>query len=390
VPTILINALASTAGGGITYLHNVLPRLSDVDRAWSFVALVPEGLGVISRMEPAGSVECLSIAARGTASRLWWEQTQLRRVIRERRVDVLVALGNIALFRSPIPQVLFNRNDLYFSAEFERDLRSRGLYGELLSNRLKRWLSLRSISAADVNLTPTAAFAERLSAFNGNGKRQFTVIPFGFDRVGFRRHEAGLDQGQLKQLELSKQRRRLLYVSHYNYFRNFETLIRALPHLPEDIQLVLTTEIRAGAVYGGYDATAASRLIDELGVRSRIAMLGSVKYERLHHLYDVCDAFVCPSYSESFGHPLVEAMASGLPVIAANHPVHREVCGEAAAYFETFDETSLARQCIRVLDDRSLAAEMKEKGYAQSGRYSWDSHVDQLVRVIAGCLTPVH
>jgi glycosyltransferase involved in cell wall biosynthesis len=386
VPTILLNALASTAGGGITYLINVLPRLSRLDRGWRFVALVPEDSPAISRIAPGGSLECLPIAAGGTASRLWWEQTRLRTLIRERNVDVLVALGNLALFGSSVPQVLFNRNDLYFSRDFERDLRSRGLYAELLSNRLKRWLSLRSISAADVNLTPTEAFARRLSDFNGNGKRQFTVIPFGFDQEGFRSAGDPLTQKQLDQLQLSKRCRRLLYVSHYNYFRNFETLIRALPHLPTDVMLVLTTDIREGAVYGGYDATVASRLIDDLGVRSRIAMLGSVKYERLYQVYDVCDAFVCPSYSESFGHPLLEAMSSGLPVIAANLPVHREVCGDAATYFDTFDEVSLARECTRVFDDPSLAAEMRMKGQVRSGSYSWDRHVDQLVEVIASCL----
>lgn len=387
MPTILLNALASTAGGGITYLHNVLPRLSRMERGWRFVALVPEGSPIISRIPREGSVECQPVAARGALSRLWWEQTQLRRVIRERSVDVLVSLGNLALFRSPIPQVLFNRNDLYFSGDFDRDLRARGLYAELLSNRLKRWLSLRSMSAADVNLTPTQAFARRLADFRGNSRPQFTVIPFGFDREGFRNGDQPLSAEQLNKLQLSKDYRRLLYVSHYNYFRNFETLIRSLPHLPKDVMLVLTTDIHEGAVYGGYDATAASRLIDELGVRSRIAMLGSVRYERLHQLYDLCDLFVCPSYSESFGHPLVEAMASGLPVIAANLPVHREVCGDAAAYFDAFDEASLAREIARVLDDQRLAAEMREKGEVQAGNYSWDRHVDHLAEVIEACLS---
>jgi glycosyltransferase involved in cell wall biosynthesis len=378
--------VASTAGGGTTYLQNVLPRLARVDRGLRFVALVPESSRNAAGLVPGGDLEVLPIPARGTAARLWWEQTGLRALIRERDIDLLVALGNFALLRSPIPQILFNRNDLYFSADFERDLRARGLYGEIVSNRLKRWLSLRSIGAADVNLAPTRAFAERLSTFNGNGKRPFRVIPFGFDAERFRRDPAPLTADQLEQLDLSSGRRRLLYVSHYNYFRNFETLIRALPHCAEDVQLVLTTNIRAGAVYGGYDATAASRLIDELGVRGRIAMLGPVRYDSLHHLYQLCDAFVCPSYSESFGHPLVEAMASGLPVIAADKPVHREVCGDAAVYFDTFDEHALARQCQRVLSDSVLAAQMKKKGQERSNGYSWDRHVDQLVAVVEECL----
>jgi hypothetical protein len=57
----------------------------------------------------------------------------------------------------------------------------------------------------------------------------------------------------------------MLLVSHYNYFRNFETVIKALPRIKTEagkrglgVQLVLTTDLQKGAVYGGYDATSAS------------------------------------------------------------------------------------------------------------------------------------
>ena len=52
--------------------------------------------------------------------------------------------------------------------------------------------------------------------------------------------------------------------------------------------------------------------------------------------------FVFPSLVESFGHPLVEAMAAGLPIAASDIPVHREVCGDAAIYFDPFDPNELA------------------------------------------------
>ncbi len=54
----------------------------------------------------------------GVSSRLWQEQALLRALIASEKIDVLVSLGNFALFRSPVPQLLFNRNDLYFSRDF--------------------------------------------------------------------------------------------------------------------------------------------------------------------------------------------------------------------------------------------------------------------------------
>jgi glycosyltransferase involved in cell wall biosynthesis len=186
---------------------------------------------------------------------------------------------------------------------------------------------------------------------------------------------------------------RLLFVSHYNYYRNFETLIRALPiikHKISDLQgkkvsLALTTDIRRGAVYGGYDATAASDLIDELGVRDDIAMLGSVDYAKLHHVYRACDLFISPSYAESFGHAPLEAMASGAPVVVSNLDVHREICGDAALYFDTFNEKDLAEKCVAVLSNHDLRAELIERGLERSKRFSWDAHVDRLIELIERC-----
>ncbi|MEP7337866.1 MAG: glycosyltransferase family 1 protein [Acidobacteriota bacterium] len=388
---VLLNGLASTAGGGITYLQNVLPCLNRSGGEHEYLVLVPP--------EHQGRYQCFSAERTqiqtahiygGTLARMWWEQTGLRGFIKSQRIDVLVSLGNFALAASPVPQILFNRNDLYFSPEFARDLQSRKLRGALIAHRMKSWLARQSIKQATINVAPTAAFSNRIQANGGLSRINVEALPFGFDFEGFTNDRQALPEAVLAKLNLNKNCRRLLYVSHYNYFRNFETLIRALPLVKsrlkqqtgQDVQLVLTTNIERGAVYGGYDATAAAELIDRLGVREDIAMLGAVEYGGLHQLYGLCDVFVCPSYSESFGHPLVEAMATGTPVVSADLPVHREVCGEAAIYFDVFDETALAAQCVRVLADQTLSEKLRTDGLARSRQFSWDEHVRQLDALI--------
>ena len=64
--------------------------------------------------------------------------------------------------------------------------------------------------------------------------------------------------------------------------------------------------------------------------------LGAVPYSQLHQVYRECSMYVAPAYAELFAHPLVEAMASGLPVVAADSAVHREICQDAALYFPRF------------------------------------------------------
>jgi glycosyltransferase involved in cell wall biosynthesis len=389
--TVLLNALASTAGGGITYLRNVLPRLSGYDDNNRFFVLVPA-----EHLDDYTCFACERVSVETVQTggnlfgRWFWEQTGLRGYIKSRKVDLLVSLGNFALFASPIPQILFNRNDLYFSRYFENDLKARGLYSELTRHRLKSWLARASVKQADINIAPTRAFADRICAENGLRDSRFGVLRFGFDYDLFMANDEPLSTEQSQKLDLGDNCYRLLYVSHYNYFRNFETLIRALPIIrkeirekeAKDIQLVLTTDIRRGAIYGGYDATFAADLIEKLEVNGNIAMLGSVPYDRLHRLYRLCDLFVCPSYAESFSHPLVEAMSMGLPVVAANLDVHREVCGEAAVYFDVLDEGELARRCIEALTNQRLKERLRTSGAERIQQFSWDQHVRGLIALV--------
>jgi len=107
--------------------------------------------------------------------------------------------------------------------------------------------------------------------------------------------------------------------------------------------------------------------------------LGAVSYAALHHLYRSCDVYATPAYAETFAHPLVEAMASGLPVIASDLPVHREICGEAALYFPRFAPEMLAERIIQVSQSAEQRATMREMGLSRSRDFSWDRHVDELL-----------
>ena len=164
---VLFNARASTAGGGLTYLRNVLPRLSVVPGGNSFVVAVQGSYLKEFAAFESHQLKLTPVEDRGFSSRMWHEQASLRTLIASEKIDVLVSFGNFALFRSPVPQLLFNRNDLYFSRDFLRDLSNRGLYLQIATTFLKRTMARASMRAAQVNVSPTFAFAEKLASYNG-------------------------------------------------------------------------------------------------------------------------------------------------------------------------------------------------------------------------------
>lgn len=79
-------------------------------------------------------------------------------------------------------------------------------------------------------------------------------------------------------------------------------------------------------------------------------------------------------------------MASGVPVIAADRPLNREMCGEAASFYPPEDADALASEIIRIRDDPTRRARMVAEGRVLAQRFSWDTHVDQVMAVVADAI----
>src|SRR5262249_8579140 len=159
-------------------------------------------------------------------ARFWYEQTRLLGMIRRSGSDVLIAAGNFAVWRSPVPQILLSGNSLYTSTDFYRDLRVRKDYRLWLDTHVKAVLAKQSVVCADRTVAPSQAFADELQRWTG---KQVLSIHHGFDHARFCGNTAALPPNVRQSLESAKDALRLLFVSHYNYYRNFETLLRALP-----------------------------------------------------------------------------------------------------------------------------------------------------------------
>ncbi len=126
--------------------------------------------------------------------------------------------------------------------------------------------------------------------------------------------------------------------------------------------------------------------MQHLGLKREIIELGAVPYALLHRVYRACDFYVTPAYAETFAHPLVEAMASGLPVIASDLSVHREICGAAAVYFPRFSPEDLAELVIQTSQSPEKTAAMRDAGMTRSQAFSWDKHVEQLLTLAKGLI----
>ena len=124
---LFVNGLAASAGGGLTYLRNVLPQLSARPGVRVTAAVNPELRSEFGGL-PNLSLPEINFSG-GAMPRFWQEQTRLPALIRRSGAGVLVSAGNFALRKSPVPQILLSRNSLYTSTDFLRDLRRRHTLG---------------------------------------------------------------------------------------------------------------------------------------------------------------------------------------------------------------------------------------------------------------------
>jgi glycosyltransferase involved in cell wall biosynthesis len=383
---LFINGLAASAGGGLTYVRNVLPRLANRNHDDPRVTVLLSRSLADEFKELPGITLVSSDSPASAAARFWYEQYEVPRMIRRAGADVLLSPGNFAVFCSPIPQILLSGNALYRSLDFVRDLRQRGEYGMWLDNAAKAKLARWSIVAAETTIAPTVAFANDLRNWTG---KDVIALHHGFDPESFLGSETRLPQPIQEKLAATEGSVRLLLVSHYNYYRNFETLFRAVTFLkkklhPRPLRLILTCTLNSNDNPGSYKAESAAALVRSLSISDEIIELGAIPYNSVHDVYQACDFYVTAAYAETFAHPLVEAMASGLPVIASDIPVHREICGKAALYFSRFSPEELANTLLQAAQSPERSAAMRIAGLSRSRDFSWDKHVRELLSLARG------
>jgi glycosyltransferase involved in cell wall biosynthesis len=376
---VAVNAPSAVTGGAITYLVNLLRNVgahSDDE----YVLFAPRGIAH-ELPEAPPNVRVVWKEPMGALGRFAWDQWGLRRAVRAEKADALFNTANFALLASPVPQLVFVRTPVYFSEEFDRRIMARLPLGFRVEHAIRKRLVKWSARAAEIVLAPSEAFAETL-------RRAWPELA---PRV--RRHYHGLDAEAFAAGVGAPPERPpgegpvLVYVSHYGWQKDFTTALRALHELRKEAPgavLETTCEIRAGngrRDHGNADEDAA--LIEELSLRPALRELGRTAYTGLGPLYARADVAIFPSWCESFGHPLVEAMAMGVPIVAADTDVNRDVAGDAALYHPVRDPAAMAAAVLRVWREPELRARLIARGKERAKDFSWQRHFDEIRTLLA-------
>ena len=357
--SVAIDACSAGSGGAIRYLAGICPSMAEASPETTFYLLNRESQRAWLPRLPK-NVECYSIPE-ATASRpfrLLWLQAVLPRILKRLRVDVLLATSEVSTLRPPCPYILVVHNFNPFSP-MRGQIWSRGhLFRLAVQRELVRQCARRADSVVFVSEWSRQAMSPAL----GVSPEKSVVIYHGVDDT-FR--GASVDGGRPEET-----RRYLLVVSAVLEHKNLPRLVQAYADLARSLDGGLDLVI-AGSVGSVKLRRSLERLLEDRGLLANVRFLDSVSSEALSTLYRQAELLAFPSLEETFGLPLIEAMASGLPVVTSNVSAMPEICADAAIYFDPYQVSDMTRAMERVLTDASLREELIRKGLERASTFSW-------------------
>lgn len=227
------------------------------------------------------------------------------------------------------------------------------------------------IRYADLAVTPSPYNAEGLIADCGADPGRVRVL---HNAVAVEEFSPGPKRLDLLARYGLLDRRVIGFVGRMAGNKRVDLLIEALPLVRQRVPgaaLMLVGDDRGADMFRANVERWRAR-IAELGLDDDVVFTGVVD-DLTSHLRLV-DVYASASLHEGFGVPLIEAMASGVPVVASNATAHPWVVGEAGLLAEPNDAADLADKIARVLTDDALCGELVRRGLARARTFSLDHY----------------
>ncbi len=250
------------------------------------------------------------------------------------------------------------------------------LFPEFFSWKMRLWHKLiilkKIVFQADLVVADSKNTAKDLEAVLGVDPNKIRVIYPAVDHQRFR-----VIPKSDTQLEAVRKKYRLppkfiLYLGTLEPRKNIAGVIRAFQRLaPDDCRLVLA----------GPRGWKTGPLLAEAEKDSRITLTGYFQEEDKPALYNLAEFLIYPSFYEGFGLPLLEALASGCPVIAGANSSQPEVVGQAGLLVNPDNLGEITKAAEALLKDDRLRRRLAEAGIIQARRFSWPAAAKQFLEI---------
>jgi O-antigen biosynthesis alpha-1,2-mannosyltransferase len=351
-------------GGGVrVYTRRLLRALLDLRSEHEFVLLYRDP-ALVGTYQGEPAVEEVALSAR---SFLGWDQVAVPAAVRRHGIDLLFNPKYSIPLLAPCPSVwVCHGLDWYVMPWASR----------LIDRLSHRFLVPRYASRADAIIAVSEITRQHVIQFLPVPPERVVTVYSGVDDV-FRRKP---EDSRLREIraKYSLPERFLLYAGAIYPPKNFTRLITAYARVGPARGIPLV-------VAGGENRFLSERELREpeaLGIADWVHWPGWVEQEDLAAMYALAEALLLPSLFESCGLPVLEAMASGCPVVTADRYGTKELAEGAAVLVNPDSVESIAEGIRRVLEDATLRAELVAAGRSRSQAFHWRRCATETLRVL--------
>lgn len=373
--TVVINAISIREGGSLVVLRELLAGMSDLRPHWRWQVVVHSGAAALPALPNTEYLRFPGVDCSGLRTRLWYE-TGLPALLKHVNADVLFSMTNyLPLRRMSCPTLLLVQHAGHFSPIFRQLTEAQlGSVGRL-SWRLKGQWVKSSVRTADAVTVQTEALANEVARDAVIPRNRIRVVPHGPGQTALKTSPVAhpLPGGAF----------RIGYITKFGVQKNFTVLFEAVARLKQKgipLSLALTL---SEAEPENREVLESAR---QLGLADIIENHGELSAEEIDLLYASLHAFVFPSLCESFGFPMVEAMAHGLPLLVAGIDSNVEVADAGGISFPPDDPDALARELERLVGDRDWFRFRAEESLVRGAGFSWAMAAAATVALMDGLM----
>jgi glycosyltransferase involved in cell wall biosynthesis len=368
-----INALyllPGKVGGTETYIRSLVRSLLEIDRNNTYVIFINrESKGIFPGSDPRVKIIPCPIKAVNRPIRILWEQFILPFQARRHKVDVLLSAGMTSPFFCPVPSVLV----IYDLQHVNQPQNFSRLYLFFLKTII--YLSAKT--------------ADKIITISGHVKtdivKQYRITPDKIIVGHLGVNHGSFFPGSVRDTaamggKYNLPEHYLLYAAALLQHKNHERLLKALKEVKREnpeLKLVLT-----GAWESGHEKIVS--VISDLDLQQDVILLGWIPSEDIPEIYRGAEVFVYPTLHEGFGLPVLEAMASGVPVVCSHIEPLIEVAENAALYIDPGDYLDIARGISTVLKDDAQRAQLIGKGLMRAKDFTWEKTARTTLDLLTG------
>lgn len=348
------------------YALELIRAIQQIDTQNEYVVFVKPDSDVC--LQPSQNLKIVEVKGK---TYIDWEQISLPKAIEKEKIDLMHFTSNTASVNIKCPFILTLHDIIYLEKFY-----SKGSLYQVAGHFYRRWNVPKIAPKAEYVLTVSEFEKVQIQKALGIKYTKLKVVYNAYNQK-FRMIEDELLLEQIRE-KYNLPYDFIFFLGNQAPKKNMKRTLQAYAEYADEALTPLNLVI---AESSEKDVMQLLTEINRKDIFKKIILLGYVQHSELPFIYNLATLFLYPSLRESFGIPIIEAMACGTPVITSNTSAMPEVADDATMLVNPFDVESITQAIRKVLDNQKLYNQLKYSGLNRATAFSWENTAQKTINL---------